>query len=81
MARQEPEEYARIRSGVESGKIPVGSPRHIKIIDQDREIECLSRRDRDIIRLSILGWSTASIAENIGLSISRVDQIIREFFQ
>ena len=80
VARFEPDEYARTRSAVESGRTPVGGARHLKIIDQDLEMSALTRRDRVIIKLSIRGWSTVSISEHVNLSSSRVDQIIREFF-
>ena len=81
LARFEPEEYARIRSAVESGKLPCGSAAHLKIIDQDRDMAALSRRDYVIIRLSIYGCSTLAISGKVGLGPSRVDQIIKEFFR
>ena len=80
IARYEPEEAARIRALVNDGRIAVGSPLHCKLIDWEIDITTLSPRDQQIIRLSIRGWTTASIADRFGLGRERVDTIIREFF-
>lgn len=81
MERLTLERYQRYRALIDDGKIRVGSSKHIQIIDYDLSIKRLSTRDRRIIRLYIKGWTHDLIAQSVGLSRSRVTEIINEFNQ
>jgi len=74
------ERYSRIRARVEDGKIWVGSPAHLEIIDFDLARRDLSPRSREAVRLSLLGHSHVLIADELGLSRSRVSHLLGDFF-
>lgn len=80
MARLSTDDYAKIRAQVEDGKIQVGSPQHLSVIQHDLDILKLSKRDKKIVVLSIRGWTQVAIADAVGVSRSTVGYVIREFF-
>lgn len=79
MKRFSPEAYARLRSRVESGKVPVGSSAHLALIDFDIAMGELTPRSQHAVRLAIKGWSHQLIADSLGLSRSRVSHLIADF--
>ena len=81
MRRLTPERYARLRSAVESGKVRVGSPAHLELIDFDIARKDISPRSREAVRLSLLGHSHTLIADELGLSRSRVTHLLGDFFE
>jgi len=81
MARLDAEDFARIRALVEDGKIPVGSAAHLSVIQMEMNLKNITRRDKQIIRLSIQGLSNREIGERVGLSRRRVAEIVQQFFK
>jgi DNA-binding NarL/FixJ family response regulator len=81
MARHlSPDAYAKTRALVEDGKLRVGSPPHLAVIQHDIDVKNLTSRDRRIIVLAIRGWTQVSIAEAMSMSRTTVGYVIRDFF-
>lgn len=74
-----PEFYAKIRARVEDGKVRIGSSAHLDLLDYEAAIGGLSRRSQTILRLAMQGWSHQLIADNLGISRSRVSHLVSDF--
>lgn len=81
MAYLDAEDVARIRAKVEDGRIPVGSPAHLRVIEFEIRLKRLPPRDRRIVLLATRGYSDVIIASVVGLSRSRINQILAGFFK
>lgn len=79
MGRVSPEYYAKIRARVEDGKIRVGSAPHLELIDYEAAIGGLTHRSQTILRLAMRGWSHQLIADQLGISRSRVSHLVSDF--
>lgn len=74
------ETYARLRAQIDDGKVACGSFAHAMVIDFELAVETLPPRDRQIIQMTLRGWSAATIGDEVGLSRSRVAHIQSDFF-
>ena len=79
VSKTSPSHWAQVRCRVEDGKIRVGSSAHVALLDYERSIGELSKRSQTILRLAMQGWSHQLIADQLGVSRSRISHIVADF--
>lgn len=73
------ETYHRLRARVDDGRIACGSSQHVALVDFEQAVKSLDGRQRKIVGLALRGWRHATIADEVGLSRSRVSHLLGDF--
>lgn len=73
------DDYHRLRARVDDGRVACGSYEHARLMDFEAAMASLDGRSKKIMTLALRGWTHATIADEVGLSRSRVSHLIADF--